>query len=134
MVPMSEKPDPRLPLTPLTMAILLALADGDRHGYALMQAVETQTDGALKPGTGSLYAALERLMNDGLIIEAPPSTDANADRRRRTFRITDGGRDLARAEADRMMSVLRHARAQRLAPDDLSAAIRTVAPLPESRN
>ena len=53
------------------MAILLGLSDGDRHGYALMKEIERQTDGALKPGTGSLYAALQRLMDDGLIEESP---------------------------------------------------------------
>ena len=61
------KYDELLPLSPLTMAILLALADGDRHGYALMQEIEQQTDGALKPGTGSLYAGLQRLMGDTLM-------------------------------------------------------------------
>ena len=60
-------PNEPLPLTPLSMAILLALAGGDRHGYALMQEIEEQTDGALRPGTGSLYAGLQRLMADGLI-------------------------------------------------------------------
>lgn len=109
--------DPRLPLTPLTMALLLALAEDDLHGYALMQAVERQTDGALTPGTGSLYAALERLEADGLIGEVPPAELPDEDRRRRTYRITDEGRALARAEAERMVRVLRVARERRLAPE-----------------
>ena len=56
-----------LPLTPLSTAILLGLAEGARHGYAIMKEVERQTDGRLTPGAGSLYAALQRLQDDGLI-------------------------------------------------------------------
>lgn len=118
---MSAGTDPRLPLTPLTMALLLALAEDDLHGYALMQAVERQTDGALTPGTGSLYAALERLMADGLIGEVPSAELPDEDRRRRTYRITDEGRGLARAEAERMVRVLRVARERRLAPEGPTA-------------
>jgi len=96
--------DDLLPLSPLSMAILLALADGALHGYALMQQIEAQTDGALKPGTGSLYAGLQRLLGDGLIREVEGAPDA--DRRRRTFGITPLGRELAEAEARRMLRVL----------------------------
>ena len=96
--------DDLLPLTPLSMAILLALADGNRHGYALMKEIEAQSDGALTPGTGSLYAGLQRLMDDGLIEEVEP--EPGADRRRRTFGITARGRELAEAEARRMLRVL----------------------------
>lgn len=111
---MDPAAESRLPLTPLTMAILLALAEGDRHGYALMQAVESQTEGALTPGTGSLYAALERLMQDGLIGEAP--TRPGDDRRRRTYRILPEGQALVRAETERMLRVLRIAQARELTP------------------
>ncbi|HSM07263.1 MAG TPA: helix-turn-helix transcriptional regulator [Longimicrobiales bacterium] len=96
--------DDLLPLSPLSMAILLALADGAQHGYALMQQIEAQTDGALKPGTGSLYAGLQRLLGDGLIAEV--EGEPGADRRRRTFDITSLGRELAEAEAHRMLRVL----------------------------
>ena len=109
--------DEVLPLTPLSMAILLALAGGDRHGYALMKEIERQTDGTLKPGTGSLYAALQRLMDDGLIEESPELPTADHDQRRRYYRITGAGRDVALAEARRMMRVLDVAREKRLAPD-----------------
>lgn len=122
MALVSPAPDPRLPLTPLTMAILLALAESDLHGYALMQAVAAQTDGAVAPGTGSLYAALERLMADRLIGEVPPAEVADEDRRRRTYRITEEGRNLARAEAERMVRVLRVARERRLGPDGAAVA------------
>lgn len=106
--------DELLPLSPLTMAILLALAEGDRHGYALMQDIEEQTEGALPPGTGSLYAGLQRLMTDGLIREAEGEPDA--DPRRRYYAITDEGRRHARAGARRMMRVLDTAAARKLAP------------------
>ena len=106
--------DERLPLSPLSMAILLALADGDRHGYALMQEIEAQTDGALVPGTGSLYAGLQRLMGDGLIREA--AGEPGADRRRRYYAITEEGREIARAEVRRMLRVLDVAAAKELAP------------------
>ncbi|HZD06014.1 MAG TPA: PadR family transcriptional regulator, partial [Longimicrobiales bacterium] len=114
---MSSTPDPRLPLTPLTMAILLALADGDRHGYALMKDVEAQTEGGLRPGTGSLYAALQRLMDDGLIDESPRELAPDEDPRRRFYRLTEEGQAVARAEAERMMRVLALARSRSLGPD-----------------
>ena len=104
-----------LPLTPLSTAILLALAHEDLHGYALMQAVEAQSGGVLAPGTGTLYAALGRLLDEGAIDE----TDAPAPdgRRGRTYRISDAGRALVRAEAARLDQVLALARAHGLAPD-----------------
>ena len=109
----------RLPLTPLSMAILLALADGERHGHALMQDIEAQTDGALKPGTGSLYAGLQRLMSDGLIRES--EGEAGADRRRRYYAITPTGREVARREAHRMLRVLDVARQKKLGVDPAPA-------------
>lgn len=111
-------PDPAeaVPLTPLTMAVLLALAGGDRHGYALMEEVERQTEGTLKPGTGSLYAALQRLLDEGLIEEAPGAPEGGRGRPRKTYRITGAGRATARAEARRMARVLELARARALGP------------------
>jgi DNA-binding PadR family transcriptional regulator len=97
------------PLSPLTMAILLAVAKEEQHGYALMKEVEEQTGGALRPGTGSLYAALQRLLDEGLITETQGS-GAREDPRRKYFRITTAGRAAARAEATRMMGVIRIAR------------------------
>ena len=107
---------PEQPLSPLTMAILLALAKGDQHGYALMQEVEAQTDGAIIAGTGSLYSALQRLQDDGLIDDSPDRPAPGEDQRRRYFRITDAGRGAARAEAARMIRVLETARESRLIP------------------
>ena len=108
-------PEDELPLTPLTMAILLALAESDKHGYALMKDVERQTGGMLSPGTGSLYAALDRLEGEGLIEESPSRPAREEDQRRKYFRITAAGRSLAGAEAARMQRVLETARARSLA-------------------
>ena len=105
-----------VPLSPLTMSILLALADEDQHGYALMKAVEAQTGGALKPGTGSLYAALQRLMDGRLITEVDRVPAAGEDPRRKHFSITDAGKDAVRAEAERMLHVLELAGDRSLAP------------------
>lgn len=110
-------PTDALPLTALSMAILLALADRDRHGYALMKEIERQTDGALRPGTGSLYAALQRLTDEGLIEESSELPAPEDDQRRRYYRITNAGRGIALAEAHRMMRVLEVARDKQLTPD-----------------
>jgi DNA-binding PadR family transcriptional regulator len=107
-------PEAAQPLTALSLAILIALADESLHGYALMQAVRDQTAGALKPGTGTLYAALERLTDDGLIREdATPSTDK---RRGRTYAISEAGRERARAEVGRLQRIVHLARQRDLAP------------------
>lgn len=99
------------------MAILLALADGDLHGYALIQEIERQTDGALRPGTGSLYAALQRLLDGGLIVESPDLPTPGEDQRRRYYRIAEAGRAVALAEARRMERVLRVVRTKALGSD-----------------
>jgi DNA-binding PadR family transcriptional regulator len=109
-----------LPLTPLTMAILLALAEGEKHGYALMKDVERQTGGMLAPGTGSLYAALDRLEGEGYIEESQMRPARDEDQRRKYFRITAEGRGLARAEAARMQQVVEMARARSLIPGTAS--------------
>jgi DNA-binding PadR family transcriptional regulator len=103
------------PLTPLTMAILLALTKESLHGYALMQEIEAQTAGSLVPGTGSLYAALQRLEDEGLVEPASGrEAPAGEDGRRRYFRITAAGRAAAREEARRMIRVLETAREKSL--------------------
>jgi len=95
-----------LPLTPLSHAVLLALADRDLHGYALVQEVVRQTSGALEPGTGTLYAALQRMQADGLIADSETLPRADEDQRRKYYRITAFGRDVARAEVRRLARVL----------------------------
>jgi DNA-binding PadR family transcriptional regulator len=96
------------PLTPLSMAVLLALMSEPKHGYALMREVEAQT--GRRPGTGTLYAALDRLTGSGLIRDADEVVDEE-DRRRKYFAITQAGERAARREAARMLSVLDEARA-----------------------
>jgi DNA-binding PadR family transcriptional regulator len=97
--------------------ILVALADQDRHGYAIMQDVAERTGGALKLSPGTLYGSIKRMLEDGLIVEIDdrqrPSED---DERRRYYRITQFGRDLAQAEAERLTVLLRQARAAGLKP------------------
>lgn len=103
------------PLTPLSMALLVALGSDDLHGYALLREVEERSDGKLRPGTGSLYAALQRLLEEGLIIESPerPRDD---DARRKYYRITEQGRAAVAVEARRLEGLLAEARRHGLIP------------------
>ena len=113
----SRDPAELLPLTPLSHAILLALADEDLHGYAIVQDVVTQSGGSIKPGTGTLYAALQRMHADGLIADSDVGPGPDEDQRRKYYAITDFGRETARAEARRLMRVLDVAAEKSLAPD-----------------
>jgi DNA-binding PadR family transcriptional regulator len=111
------KPDPRsfLPLTPAIAHILLALADEDRHGYAIMQEVERMTDGAVRMGPGTLYGTIKRMLASGLIDEADERPDpAIDDERRRYYRATPLGRAVVTAETERMATLVGAARAKRL--------------------
>ena len=106
-----------LPLQPATFHILLALAEDDRHGYAIMQDVSDRTGGALKLGAGTLYRSIQRMLEQGLIVEPrrrPAPVDD--DERRRYYRITPLGEAVARAEAERLATLVRMARARGLAP------------------
>jgi DNA-binding PadR family transcriptional regulator len=100
--------------------ILLAVADRERHGYAIMQDVLLRTDGQLRLGPGTLYGSIKRLLADGLIEELDSSHGADSagsnDERRRYYRITREGRRAAKEESARLAAVLRHARALGLAP------------------
>ena len=91
-----------------TFHILIALAAGDRHGYAIMQEVESATDGRLRLGAGTLYRSLQRLLEQGFIVETNdrPAPE-NDDERRRYYRITDDGRTAARGEAARLAGMVR---------------------------
>ncbi len=104
------------PLTPLSMAILVALGGGDLHGYALLHQVEERSGGLLRPGTGSLYAALQRLMEEGLIVESPERPEDDDDARRRYYRITDEGCAAVAEEAGRLVELLAEARRHGLIP------------------
>jgi DNA-binding PadR family transcriptional regulator len=100
-----------LPLTPVAFEILLSLAEEDRHGYHIMQAVERRTDGRITLHAGTLYRALARLVDLGLIEELDERPDPASDERRRYYRLTPFGRDVARAEAARLESQVRAAHA-----------------------
>ena len=109
--------DALLPLPPATFHILLALAEEDRHGYAVIQDVAVRTDGALKLSAGTLYRSIQRMLEQGLIVETRerPSPEED-DERRRYYRITPLGTAVARAEARRMTDLVRMARAAGFAP------------------
>jgi DNA-binding PadR family transcriptional regulator len=96
--------------------ILVALADGDRHGYAIMQDVALLTEGALTLSPGTLYRSIQRLLEEGLITEVAGRPAKGDDERRRYYRVTAVGREAARGEARRLAQMLRLARASGLAP------------------
>ena len=101
-----------LPLPSAVFQILVALADQDRHGYAIMQDVAARTDGRMKLSPGTLYGAIKRMLDEGLIVELDERPDPEQDdERRRYYRLTRFGRDVAQAEADRLATLLRQARA-----------------------
>jgi DNA-binding PadR family transcriptional regulator len=101
-----------LPLPPATFHILVAVADQDRHGYAIIQDVAARTNGELKLSAGTLYRSVQRMLEDGLIVE-PRERPAPAqdDERRRYYRITSLGEAVARAETRRLTQLVRMARA-----------------------
>jgi DNA-binding PadR family transcriptional regulator len=105
--------DSLLPLTPIAFEILMALLDEDRHGYAVLQHVEQRVGSALPLRTGTLYRALARLMDDGLIEESA-GNETKEDPRRRYYRITALGRDTAAAEARRLEDQVAAARRHKL--------------------
>ena len=98
----------------------VALADRERHGYSIMQDVDARTGGKVQLSAGTLYTAIRRMLEQGLIEELRDSPDpASADERRRYYRVTRLGRDVALAEAKRFSQLLDHARATRLIPRKL---------------
>jgi DNA-binding PadR family transcriptional regulator len=114
---LSQESRPTLPLSPAIFQILVALADQDRHGYAIMQDVAARTDGAMKLSPGTLYGSIKRMLDEGLIVELDERPDPDHDdERRRYYRLTRFGRELAQAEADRLTTLLRQARAVGLTP------------------
>ena len=101
------------PLTPAVFHILLALADRDRHGYGIMLEVAERTNEQVRMGPGTLYGTLKRMLEGGLIEECGERTDPDlSDERRRYYRITRQGRRAAAAEAERLQSLVRIARAK----------------------
>lgn len=99
-----------LPLPPATFHILLALAAGDRHGYGIIQDVEARTRGAVSLGAGTLYRTIQRLLERDLITEPRDPDGPRDDPRRRYYRLTPLGLAVARAESQRLSSLVRVAR------------------------
>jgi DNA-binding PadR family transcriptional regulator len=102
-------PSPFLPLTEAAFHVLLALADGPKHGYLIIKDVEDRTGGGVRLGTGTLYGLIKRFLDDELIVETRPDDD-----RRRPYRLTALGREVAEAEASRLERLVRAARGVRL--------------------
>lgn len=109
-MPTKHDPQTLLPLTPAMFHVLVALADGETHGYAIMKEVEGLTGGAVRLSTGTLYGIVKRLLAEGLIKEAAAAPDA----RRRRYELTAFGREVARAEAGRLEQTLALARRKAL--------------------
>lgn len=103
-----------LPLTPVAFEILLALADGERHGYSILQEVELRSGGAVSLHAGTLYRALARLLESQLIEELESPDPKKDDERRRYYRLTTRGIAVARAEMGRLEGQLAAARTRRL--------------------
>jgi DNA-binding PadR family transcriptional regulator len=110
-------PQSLLPLPPASFHILVSVADVDRHGYAIIQDIADRTAGRVRLGAGTLYRTIQRLLEDGLILETEerPEPDED-DERRRYYRITAFGRTVVRAEAERLADLVKLARASGLAP------------------
>src|SRR5580658_3367649 len=111
------KSDSLLPLPSATFHILMAVASDDRHGYAIIQDVEQRTGGQLRLSAGTLYRSIQRMLEQGLLVETRerPAPELD-DERRRYYRITEFGTRVARAEARRLTQLVGMARARGLAP------------------
>jgi DNA-binding PadR family transcriptional regulator len=112
---MKRDPLPFLPLTPAAFHVLLALADTPRHGYSILKEVEERTNGDVRLSTGTLYGLIKRFLDDELIVELAAEDDGNE--RRRPYRLTPFGRQVARAEAERLEELVAAARGVRLLPE-----------------
>jgi DNA-binding PadR family transcriptional regulator len=110
-------PDPvggLLPLTPAVFYILFALAEHEKHGYAIMKEVENISGGQFTMGPATLYTTIQRLLELGLIEET--STSSGSERRRRSYRLSRTGRQILEAELNRMESLVRSAQRRKLVP------------------
>jgi DNA-binding PadR family transcriptional regulator len=123
MSPDRAEVDALLPLPTATFHILMALADQERHGYAIIQDVAERTDGELRMSAGTLYRSIQRMLEQDLIAETTkrPTGARKAgrgdDSRRRYYRITPFGTAVARAEMRRLTQLVRLARARGLTPE-----------------
>jgi DNA-binding PadR family transcriptional regulator len=115
MTTIKRDPASYLPLTPAAFHVLLALADGAKHGYLILKEVEERTGGDVRLSTGTLYGLVKRFLDDELIVELPAEDDGQE--RRRPYKLTAFGRQVARAEAVRLEQMVSAARGVRLLPD-----------------
>ena len=102
-------------LTPAVVHVLLALAGGERHGYAILKDVHRHSGNRLRFGPGTIYSTLQRLMESGWVEEAPPP-QTDLDERRRYYRLTRSGREALKEEVDRLGVLLDVARVHRIQP------------------
>ena len=121
VTPGERSGDPRdlLPLTPVALNVLLALSDGERHGYGIMLEVRERTDGRVRLGPGTLYGAIKRLKEGGVIEESgerPAPGEAPGDERRRYYRLTGLGGEVLAAEVERLDGLVRAARRKGVFP------------------
>jgi DNA-binding PadR family transcriptional regulator len=111
----ASDPKPSHPLTPAAFHIMLVLADGENHGYAIMREVAENTQGKMRLGPGSLYGTIKRLLADGWIEETDERPDPQLDdERRRYYRLTGVGRKLVQTEAERLEQLVNLARGKKL--------------------
>ena len=111
MPDIEHNPDNHLPLTPAVFHILLAVSDGEKHGYAIMREVEQTTEGRMTMGPGTLYGAIKRLLKANLITETDYRPDPILDdARRRYYELTDLGRRVLAAESERLANMVEFAR------------------------
>jgi DNA-binding PadR family transcriptional regulator len=118
-----REPQALLPLTPAVLHILLALADGEKHGYAIMREVGERSGGTVRMGPGTLYGSIQRMLKDGLIVESPERIDpaqsehgGQGEERRRYYRLSGFGERVLAAEVRRMDALVRLAQTKRLLP------------------
>ncbi len=112
---LSPDPEAELPLTPTVFNILLSLADGEKHGYAIMQEVEEATEGRTRMGPGTLYGSLDRMLKAGYIAESDRRPTANEDdERRRYYRLSSFGRRVLQAGAARLARAVGLARSKKI--------------------
>lgn len=115
MTKTAVRPEDMLPLTPAVFHILLALADGEKHGYAIMQEVAAITNREMKMGPGTLYGSIKRMLEIGLVDESDERPDpALDDERRRYYRLTSFGEQVARAEGKRLKALVQTAALKKL--------------------
>jgi DNA-binding PadR family transcriptional regulator len=118
MLPMAKVPrdsSSTPPLSPAVLHILLALAEGEKHGYAIMLEAERLSEGQVKLGPGTLYGSIKKMLANGLIEESNERPDpALDDERRRYYRLTQDGERVLAAETERLLRLVRVAQSRRM--------------------